>query len=270
MKQIGAGAAGTIADNAVEDLRRLELQIERDLLSILLSLDTIEGENTLLKQQARTKAAVLLQIKDRLRQDKDTVVSVAGQRAAEAVFAVLGSGDISANVQRELDMIASGQIQQIAALFSKAVDKVNEAITLGILSGSSLGDVVIDVQAKMKITYAQAQTLVDTAIMAVGRHAVIADAREAQEETGVQFVYAYVGPRDEKNREFCRQWVGKVCTDPSQLDNGQKLPADDFAGGYNCRHSWAPTPLNTALRRGLTILQPNGQPLVIEVNNEET
>ena len=39
------------------------------------------------------------------------------------------------------------------------------------------------------------------------------------------------------------------------LDNGMDLPAADYCGGYGCRHSWAPMPLQDALDENITILR---------------
>lgn len=52
----------------------------------------------------------------------------------------------------------------------------------------------------------------------------------------------YVGPLDDKTREFCAEHVGKVYTidEILDLDNGQGLPVLTNMGGYNCRHEWRP------------------------------
>ena len=80
-------------------------------------------------------------------------------------------------------------------------------------------------------------------------------------DEGIDLVYVYVGPRDGKNRPFCKTWVGKAVTQPSGMDNGQGLDVADYCGGYNCRHSWAPTPTDEALRLGYRIFDTsaNGQ-----------
>ena len=93
--------------------------------------------------------------------------------------------------------------------------------------------------------------------MATGRRSVMADAAAAEAE-GVDLVYLYVGPRDGKNRPFCAQWVGKAVVDPSKMDNGQGLPVEDYCGGYNCRHSWAPTLTATAIESGYHVFDTSG------------
>lgn len=259
----GAAKAGLIADKAIDDLFRLETQLERDLLAILLRLDTVPSEDSLLRAQLQTRAAVLRQIQNRLIAEGEQLISVTGQRAVEAVAAVLGapSDTLQTNIKRELDAIVDGQLAEVSNQFKLAQDEIRDAINKGILSGGSLAELVQAVQQKMSTTYSRASAAVDTAIMAAGRLAVYSDALDS----GVEFVWVYVGPRDDKNREFCKAWVGKACTDPSKLDNKQNLPVEAFAGGYNCRHSWAPSTIEDAIAQGIEILTPQGQSLLIEV-----
>ena len=261
----GAAAAGVVADAAVEDLRRLERAVERDLLRILLSLDTVPGEDSLVRRQAQTSAAVLAQVRRRLEAEGETLASIVGRRAIEAVGAVMGAppSTLSVSVREELDLIVSNQLEGVVATFRAAVPEMREAVARGIASSGSLADVVEDVRARLATTYQRASAAVDAAIMAAGRHAVMAAAREV--EGDLDLVYVYVGPRDDKNRDFCQLWVGNAVTDPARLNNGQGLPVDDYAGGYNCRHSWAPTPFETAVREGIPIYRPDGSVLVVDV-----
>ena len=259
----GAAAAGVVADAAVEDLRRLELSLERDLLRILLSLDTVPGEDSLIRRQAQTSAAVLTQVRQRLEREGETLTSVVGQRAIEAVGAVLGAppASLPVGVREELDAIVNGQVGDVVRMFKAAIPEMREAVARGITTGGSLADVVEDVRARMATTYLRAKAAVDAAIMAAGRRAVMSAAKQV--EGALDLVYVYVGPRDDKNRPFCKAWVGKAVTDPARLDNGQNLPADDYCGGFNCRHSWAPTPLETAVAEGIRVYRPDGSPFVI-------
>lgn len=260
----GADAAGVVADAAIEDLRRLEVAVERDLLRILLSLDTVPGEDSLVRRQAQTSAAVLSQVRRRLEAEGEAVRGIVGQRAIEAVAAVLGTppSALSVDVRRELDAIVDGQTADVVAVFKMAREEMRDAVSRGITSSGSLADVIEEVRARLSTTYVRATAAVDAAIMAVGRRSVIAAAREVEGE--LDLVYVYVGPRDAKNRPFCRTWVGKAVTDPARLDNGQGLPVDDYCGGYNCRHSWAPTTVETAVAEGIEIYRPDGSRLIID------
>lgn len=257
----GADAAGVIADVAVADLRRLESALERDLLRILLSLDTKPGEDSLVRRQGQTSVAVMRQVQERLVAEGEALESLTGRRAVEAVQAVMGAppSSLPIDVRTTLDAIVNEQVGQVVASFKGAVPEMRDAVNRGILSGGSLADVVEEVQARLKTTYMQAMAAVDAAIMAAGRRAILA----AAEASGLDLVYVYVGPRDDKNRPFCRLWVGKACTEPARLNNGQNLPADDYCGGFNCRHSWAPTLVEEAVAEGIPILRPDGSPFIV-------
>jgi hypothetical protein len=249
----GADAAGPIADAAIGDLRALASALERDMLRIMLQLNTESGEDSLVRRQGQTAVAVYRQVEDRLRLAGDDVAQRAGARAVEAVAAVAGvpPASLPLSVREELDMIVNGQTADVAAVFRDAASVIREGIARGVASGGSLGDIVADVADLLDTTFRRAQAAVDAAVMAAGRRAVMAAAAEVGPE--FDLVYVYVGPKDGKNRPFCAKWVGKAATEPAKLDNEQGLPVDDFCGGYNCRHSWAPTLVEEALREGYRI-----------------
>jgi hypothetical protein len=259
----GADAAGVVADAAVADLRRLESALERDMLRILLSLDTMPGKDSLVRRQGQTTAAVMRQVQERLVAEGEALESLTGRRALEAVQAVMGEppSRLPVDVRATLDSIVNEQTADVVKVFKAAIPEMRDAVARGVLSGGSLADVVEDVSARLQTTYMQASAAVDAAIMAVGRRAVMS----AASDSDLDLVYVYVGPRDGKNRPFCKTWVGKACTDPSRLDNGQSLPVDDYCGGYNCRHSWAPTLVQTCIDEGIPILRPDGSPFVVVV-----
>lgn len=257
----GADLAGPVADGAIEDLRAAQEAVDRDLLRILLRLNTNDGEDSLVRRQGQTAVAVYRQISDRLAQAGEDAISVAGERALAAVEAVIGAppATLSLDVRAELDQIVSRQAADVVRVFGDAEREIRAAVARGVTSGGSLGDIVADVSIAMRRTYAQAQAAVDAAIMAVGRRAVMAEAAIVEDE-GIPLVYVYVGPRDGKNRPFCAQWVGKAVTDPARMDNEQSLPVDDYCGGYNCRHSWAPQLIPDALANGYSVFDTSTTP----------
>ena len=54
---------------------------------------------------------------------------------------------------------------------------------------------------------------------------------------GIKY-YKYIGPPPD--REFCKIYINKILPleEIKRLDNGQKLNALYYCGGYNCRHRW--------------------------------
>jgi hypothetical protein len=255
----GADAAGPVADSAIEDLRAVRDALQRDLLRILLQLDTEPGEDSLVRRQGQTAVAVYRQVEQRLAALGDEVANVAGARAVEAVAAVVGTppATLPLDVRQELDQIVNGQIGDVVAVFRAANEDIRQAVARGITTGGSLADIVSEVALKLDTSVKRAQFAVDAAVMAAGRRAVVSIALDI-EDGGERMAFVYVGPRDGKNRPFCRQWVGKAVVDPRKLDNGQDLPVEDFCGGYNCRHSWAPTPIPLAIDEGYRIYDVQG------------
>jgi hypothetical protein len=79
------------------------------------------------------------------------------------------------------------------------------------------------------------QTLYDTAVSIYGRQV---EAESAGDDPAVRF--AYMGPVDQKTRDFCLRHVGKVYTraEIDKLDNGQLSNVYLVGGGWNCRHVW--------------------------------
>jgi hypothetical protein len=265
----GADAAGPVADSAIGDLRAVRDALQRDLLRILLQLDTNPGEDSLVKRQGQTAVAVYRQVEQRLAALGNDVASVAGARAVEAVASVVGAppATLPLNVRQELDQIVNGQIGDVVAVFRTANDEIRQAVARGITTGGSLADLVSSVAAQMDTTFKRAQFAVDAAVMAAGRRAVVSIALDVEEGEGERMVFVYVGPRDQKNRPFCRTWVGKAVVDPRNLDNGQKLPVEDYCGGYNCRHSWAPTPIPLAIDEGYRIYDVDGSGNPVDVTS---
>lgn len=249
----GASAAGPVADVAIRDLQSLRERLEADLMRVLLRLDTEAGEDSLVRRQGQTASAVYRQIVSRLEAVGQQVISVAGTRALQAVEAVTGEppATLSVQVREELDLIMDRAAEDVTSVFREASGDIRESAQAGIVSGGSLADLIAQVADRVQTSFLRAQAAVDAAIMAVGRRAVMAAAAEMVDT--LDLVYVYVGPRDDKNRDFCRRWVGKATRHPERLDNGQGLPVPDYCGGYNCRHSWAPTPRDIAIAEGIDI-----------------
>jgi len=250
----GASAAGPIADSAVDDMRALRQRVERDLLRALVQLDTAQGTGELLRAQAKTSAGVWREIDRVLRELGDVVEGVTGRRAVEAVEAVTGETALSLklDVRQELDSIVNGATDVVALSFKDASAEIRQAINAGVSTSGSLDDLIVDVQARLDTTFVKASAAVDAAIMGAGRRAVLAEAVDS----GVPWVYLYVGPRDAKNRPFCREWIGKCVTNPDAVPAtpGQPEPVGTYCGGFNCRHSWAPITRERAVARGYEIV----------------
>lgn len=92
----------------------------------------------------------------------------------------------------------------------------------------------------------RARTELRTALAALNRTATLKKA----DDLNIEY-FEYVGPDDDKTREFCAERVGEVFTrsEIASWDNGQGLPADVYLGGYNCRHQLVAIPSEEGRRR---------------------
>jgi hypothetical protein len=254
----GGGADGAIgpASRGVRDLETLRSRILRELTRALVQLDTVKGTDRLERDQAAMANAVrvLRQVDAALEAEGvGAVRTVLQQRAVEAATAVADGSPIPADARSEIRAIVDERNADVVAVFAEAQDAIRQAVNAGTTTNGSLGDLVDEVARTLDTATQKAAAAVDAAIMAAGRRTVVA----AAQESGLDLVYLYVGPDDAKTRPFCAALVGKAVTEAklATLDNGMDLPAADYCGGYGCRHSWAPMPLQDALDEHITILR---------------
>ena len=252
-----ADKSGPIADAAVADLEAIRVQLDREIRRALLKLNTAPGEDTLVKAQGRVAAQVASQVDAAMKtRGLKAIEGVLRDRAIESALAALGGVDLPVSVTTEIDAILKSQTKDIADVFGDASSTIRRAIALGTTTSASLSDLIDGVAEKVGATVTKAAAAVDASVMAAGRTAVIRAATEAADGI-VNLVYLYSGPKESRNRPFCRLHVGKALTESgiAQADNGQGLPVDAFAGGYNCRHVWSPMTLAEAQRRKIEILE---------------
>ena len=110
-----------------------------------------------------------------------------------------------------------------------------QAVTRGVFGARSINDILDDLSAVIDATEPQLRTLYDTSVSIFSRQI---EALQAGDEPDTPFLF--VGPADDKTREFCRAHVGKVYTREqiNAMDNGQIDNCFLSAGGFNCRHQW--------------------------------
>lgn len=105
----------------------------------------------------------------------------------------------------------------------------------GMLALRPVDALTLDIADRLEVTQRQARTIYDTAVSTFSRQIEQLNADGTDDE-----LFVYVGPFDEKNREFCEERVGRVFTraDIDEMDNGQLPDVFITGGGYNCRHTW--------------------------------
>lgn len=127
---------------------------------------------------------------------------------------------------------------RLADLFDVA-DDVGRALWRtaldGVLSVRPTDDLITDVEDLIDSSWAVARTVYDTAISTFSRQV---DQMQSNGQPDEAFLY--VGPVDQKAREFCLDHVGRVYTraEIDRMDNGQLPNVLVTGGGYNCRHAF--------------------------------
>jgi hypothetical protein len=110
-----------------------------------------------------------------------------------------------------------------------------QATVRGIFGSRDVNSILTDLGQVLDRREPVIRTLYDTSISIYGRQVEALLSDESEDP-----VYAYMGPADEKTRDFCLEHVGKVYTREQidELDNGQLNDVFLTGGGYNCRHQW--------------------------------
>lgn len=249
---------------AISDVARRLDQLRRALLAemirIMASMDGApNGVTVSSADNLRNAAAVRQQILAALRDAGVQVVEEEIERAAAEVAAQVlatapGAADFAPRATARIETVLRGQIDQLANVWSDGADSLRLAIDRGVVSGLDLRELTDRVTAALEMTFAQAETVVNSAIMGVQRAALL----EVGEESGEPLVYAYLGADDSKTRPFCAAHKDRAYTKAAldRLDNGagQPKPVSVFLGGYNCRHTLAPMTPEDAAEEGYEVI----------------
>jgi hypothetical protein len=262
-KDTGTREADRIADLAIEDLEKLRSALVARMRQILRQLKVDDKGRLVDRQELGNLSVVRAQVLAALEDaGARQTVSVAEQRVAQAARAAERSlrdlpdeakPDARATIVRAL----SGRTREIATAFSIARDRVVAAINTGSTSNASLEPLIGAISDEADIAFHRAEALVETAVISAARAMAFESVARANSALPVDLlVLRMVGPRDKKNRPFCRENVGKVFTTEAimDLDNGQGIPVETTCGGYRCRHGWAAMSVAEAHERGLKIV----------------
>ncbi len=137
-----------------------------------------------------------------------------------------------------VDVLAALKQLRLADLLQAGEDTAIQLwrfVVDGVIGARPVLDLVDDIADLLDISEKRARQVYDTAISTFSRQvSQMGTTGEANE------AFFYVGPVDEKMREFCAEHVGKVYsrTAIDAMDNGQLPNVMLTGGGYNCRHLW--------------------------------
>lgn len=234
-----ANRADDISQRFADELRQVFKDTERKLRPLLK--DAAEGDRTAIVKAAQA---------NRLRKDLrtamteagyDTLADVATQTPLDKLAATVLRGRLAqeserfaASAQLRIEGMKALQLGNLLDEGDAAAKALWDATLRGIFGSRDVDSILMDLGKVLDKREPVIRTLYDTSISIYGRQV------EALLEPDEGAVYAYMGPADEKTRDFCLEHVGKVYTREQidELDNGQMNDVFLTAGGFNCRHQW--------------------------------
>jgi len=222
-------------------LARVLRQAERRLAPIV---DAIEHTSPTDVTRQAASAQLGARFRDALRVSGfDDLADVATGDALDGITARVLAGRAAAKLGTEIRFEGQLQLQALKSLhyadLLDAAEDVSKQLSgvaaRGSLAGNTrrglrddLGDILDRADARIRTIY-------DTSVSVFGRQV---EAIQAGDDPNTLF--AFMGPVDDKTREFCLNHVGRVYTraEIDELDNGQLDNVFLTGGGFNCRHVW--------------------------------
>jgi hypothetical protein len=235
-----AAQADDISKRFADELKQVFRDTERKLRPLLK--DAADGDRT-----AIVKAAQANRVRKELREvlkasGYDDLADIATKTPLDTLATQVLRGRLAQESERFAQGVAI-RIEGMKALqLGNLLDEGDavakalwQATVRGIFGSRDVNSILTDLGQVLDQREPVIRTLYDTSISIYGRQveALLSDDSEDP-------VYAYMGPADEKTRDFCLEHVGKVYTREQidELDNGQLNDVFLTGGGYNCRHQW--------------------------------
>lgn len=168
---------------------------------------------------------------------------------AEFAERLMRSGGVSAQWARVpadyVRFTAARDVDRFAFLSEQARRRLDDALLDGVMSGAPKSGLLQELRGVITGEYPWGER---TGLYEwhAGTYARTATHRHCQEFLNLQAERAglehfmYIGPLDNRTREFCAGLVGRVFTreEIDDLDNGQSGLVFTDGGGWNCRHEW--------------------------------
>lgn len=158
-----------------------------------------------------------------------------------------------------IKLLVEGADAEITSQFGAAENAVAQHLRSAMLGGVKRKDLIVKVKDALKTSETRAKTALNTSLRAMHRKVTVEHARDVLDE---EPLFAYLGPKDDSNRDWCHQYVGFMGTvaqwESLRFELGrekQPLPVMVFGGGYNCRHRFRAV-LTDAAKKLYTMLPP--------------
>jgi hypothetical protein len=252
------------ATRAASGLQDLLEDLDARIARIVAGLDTKNGE--LVAGQARNLTRVRKQVIEAIKEigvrpitsrTSNAVADAAskiGELVAKDLAKVDGAPDgftFDADASRDIAAIANQANKDIAAIFGDYGAQMSREIAAATNGALDVERLIDKLKDKSSAAISRAMTLIDTAVSAGARTALMDTASEVVDEDGEPLmVYRYTGPSDDLTRDFCDEHLGQYLSQEyvDKTTNDQGLPMRSTCGGYNCRHSLSPVPVDLVPR----------------------
>src|SRR5262245_14408445 len=234
-----ADAADALSAQFARELTRILRAAERNLRAVIAK--SASGERTAIVTAAQAER-VRRDIRQTLKQaGYDALATEATQlpfdRIGERMLTMRRLGQQAAELSFfELSRMEALKSMYAGTLLEQGDDVAKalwQAVVRGVFGARSPERILDDLADVLDGSEPAIRTLYDTLLSIYGRQV---EAIQAGDEP--QAAFAYMGPVDDKTRDFCLDHVGRVYTrdEIDTLDNGQLDNVFLTGGGYNCRH----------------------------------
>lgn len=152
--------------------------------------------------------------------------------------------EFTANDSEDVKDIATIEYNNLTQVIDKAVTESVSGLVL--TAGLAGGFLLLNerIRTNLKTALTQTGTVIKRNLLGYQSAFHIKKAQDQAKE----IKFNYVGPRDDKNRPFCRHVLDLKksfsIAEIRDLDNDSRItlkPVFIFCGGWNCRHMWLPS-----------------------------
>lgn len=219
-------------------------KVFRDADRALRTLIT-DAKPTVAAAVTATRAVILkTQIREALRTaGYDTLVASSTSVSAEAFIRdaleareMAQIASLAGTIDREVEALRRIAAMDLFAQGDEVATALWRSAAQHLLTTRPVSEIVQDLADALDGHEAGVRTLFDTQTSIIGRQVEAI----ATEDLGADQPFLFVGPIDDRIREWCLEHVGQVFTraDIDAMDNEQLPNCFLTGGGYNCRHSW--------------------------------
>ena len=216
-------------DQAVE---AYELQIEQVTEEFVQDIQELEDEGLSTEEILALIAAI-----DFATYFVEELGFIAGHNAYMAATEDILSNLPFFGATTEQQLLALQNIQRfsIESLSMNIAANMKSSMAQGISSGLGRSEMSALIKSNIKSTIPRIDNVIGTQLSNYERSIIMQMSADLPENQ----LYDYIGPRDDKNRPVCRQFLDSSPLTKSEI-RAVKSDAMETGGGINCRHKFMP------------------------------